>query len=98
MFPSPSTDGKQVVFMSNRLGNWISERDGYRCIVAQRLEPATKKLLGEMFYVHRVHGARRSMMHYAIPTLARFTVARDKIVFSLAEHTGNISLAEFPVQ
>ncbi len=73
---------------------WISERDGWRCIAYRRLDPATKKPLGETSYVQHFHGARRSMMQLASTELCRLSIARDKIVFSLAERTGNIWMTE----
>jgi hypothetical protein len=75
---------------------WISERDGFRCLAARRLDSATKRPRGEMSYVLHLHGARRSMMHFRNPHMGRPAVARDKIVFSLAERTGNIWMMQLP--
>jgi len=47
-----------------------------------------------MFYVWLLHSARRSMIHFAVGGTARPSVARDKIVFALAERTGNIWMTE----
>ena len=97
----PVTDGtaldREVAWSPD--GNvlyWISERDGFRCLAARRLDPATKRPRGEMFYVLHLHGARRSMMHFRNPNIGRPAVARDKIVFSLAERTGNIWMMKLP--
>jgi Tol biopolymer transport system component len=97
----PVTDGtaldREVAWSPD--GNvlyWISERDGFRCLAASRLDPATKRPLGEMFYFLHLHGARRSMMHFRNPNMGRPAVARDKIVFSLAERTGNIWMMKLP--
>jgi Tol biopolymer transport system component len=73
---------------------WISERDGWRCIAYRRLDPATKKPLGETGYLQHFHGARRSMMYLPFILQCRLSIARDKIVFSLAERTGNIWMTE----
>jgi hypothetical protein len=73
---------------------WISERDGWRCIAYRRLNPATKRPLGETSYLQHLHGARRSMMYLANIINCRPSIGRDKIVFSLPERTGNIWMAE----
>jgi hypothetical protein len=46
---------------------FLSEREGFRCILAQRLDPATKRLLGEAFPVRHFHTARRSLMTIGDP-------------------------------
>jgi serine/threonine protein kinase/Tol biopolymer transport system component len=43
-----SPDGKSLYFTSNR--------DGHRCLWAQRLDPTSKRPLGEPFPVHHLHG------------------------------------------
>jgi serine/threonine protein kinase len=71
---------------------FLSRRDGFRCLWSQRLDPRTKKPLGKPELMMHFHDARRSMMH------ARFNqfdlaVARDKLLLTLAERTGNIWLS-----
>jgi Tol biopolymer transport system component len=73
---------------------WISERDGWRCIAYRRLNPATKRPVGEASYLQHFHGARRSMMYMAAIIYCRPSIGRDRIVFSLAERTGNIWMTE----
>jgi dipeptidyl aminopeptidase/acylaminoacyl peptidase len=95
------TDGRSIDRLASWSpdGNvlyWISERDGWRCIAYRRLDPATKKPLEEMSYIQHFHGARRSMMPLASIEQCRLSIARDKIVFSLAERTGNIWMTELP--
>jgi hypothetical protein len=75
---------------------WLSERDGYRCLVFQRLDPATKRRRGPMEYLRHFHAARSSLLDFPNPNMARPAVARDKIVFSLAERTGNIWMTDLP--
>jgi Tol biopolymer transport system component len=91
----PITDGRGLDRLASWAPNgnvlyWISERDGWRCIARRSLHPATKKPLGETSYAQHFHGARRSMMYFPAILECRVSVARDKIVFSLAERTGNI--------
>jgi Tol biopolymer transport system component len=97
----PITDGRGMDRLASWSpgGNvlyWISERDGWRCIAYRRLDLATKKPLGDTSYVQHFHGARRSMMPLGSIEQCRLSIARDKIVFSLAERTGNIWMTELP--
>jgi Tol biopolymer transport system component len=94
----PITDGKAI----DRYADWspdgkllyfLSEREGFRCLWAQRLDPATKRPQGAAFPVYHFHHARRSLMAMGDPVNGQPTVARDKIVFAMAETTGNIWLA-----
>ena len=82
--PRWSSDGKVVYF--------ISDRDGFRCIWARRLEPATKKPLGAPFAVRHFHQWRLS----PVSNLAQIelAVARDKLVLPLQEQTGSIWMLE----
>ena len=95
------TDGKSM----ERLAAWapdgsalyfISEADGFRCIAARRLDPATKRPAGPVFFVFHSHNFRRSMMTFANVNMARLSISRDRIVFSLAERTGNLWMTKLP--
>jgi hypothetical protein len=71
---------------------FLSRRDGFRCLWSQRLDPRTKQPRGGPELLMHFHEARRSMMH------ARFNqfdvaVARDKLLLTLADRTGNIWLS-----
>ena len=72
---------------------FISDRDGFRCIWAQRLDPDTKRPVGEPFDVKHFHRARLSMLNVNL-ALLEISVARDRMVFCLGERTGNIWMAE----
>jgi eukaryotic-like serine/threonine-protein kinase len=82
--PRWSPDGNLLYF--------TSDRDGFRCIWAQRLD-RQKKPLGPAFEVYPLHSAVRSMMDVPVHML-EISIARDKMVFPLNERTGNIWLAE----
>jgi Tol biopolymer transport system component len=93
----PITDGQGV----ERYADWspdgntlyfLSERDGFRCIRGQRLDPVSKHPAGPPFDVYHFHHARQSL-GTGDPTLISPTVARDKMVFSMIETTGNIWMA-----
>ncbi len=80
-----SPDGNMLYF--------LSERDGFRCFWAQRLDRATKRPVGPAFAVYHFHQARRSLMPSQEVARIGFSVTRDKIIFSMAETNGNIWLA-----
>jgi Tol biopolymer transport system component len=79
--PRWSIDGNVIYF--------VSHRDGFRCLWAQRLNPKTKEPVGQQFGVYHFHNTRLSMMNVGLGLL-EIDVAKDKLVFNLAELTGNI--------
>jgi eukaryotic-like serine/threonine-protein kinase len=83
--PRWSPDGNLMYF--------ISGRDGFKCLWAQKLDPATKKPLGAAFAVHHMHGIRASMAE--IPAhYAAISVGQGKVVMPLADLKGNVWLLE----
>ena len=81
-----STDGHLVYFMS--------ERDGSRCLWAQRLDPATKRPDGPPFEVQPFHRAQIRSMGLWQPGSAGTALEGNTMVFSIVEATGNIWMAE----
>ena len=79
--PRWSPDGNLIYF--------TSERDGFRCIWAQRLDRALKRPAGAPFSVHHFHTSRRSLMNVGLGPL-EISVARNALVFNLGERTANI--------
>jgi serine/threonine protein kinase len=74
---------------------FFSARDGFHCLWAQRLDPATKKPKGEAFEIEHFHSARRSLA-YVGGGRRRLVSARDKLVFTMADRTANIWMSEVP--
>lgn len=68
---------------------FISDRDGYLCLWAQRVASHGKELVGTPFPVYHFHDARLSMANVDTGIL-EIGVAEDKIVIGLGELTGNI--------
>jgi Tol biopolymer transport system component/DNA-binding winged helix-turn-helix (wHTH) protein len=79
--PVWSPDGNTLYFMSNR--------DGFNCIWAQPLRPATKEPVGEPIAVYHFHRSRFSPGNVGLSHL-EMDIARDKLVISLGELNGNI--------
>jgi len=76
--PRWSPGGKLLYF--------ISARDGSNCIWAQRLDPVSKRPVGEAFAVYHFHDNQRKF--------DSFTSAHDRIVFARGEQTGSIWLVQ----
>ena len=83
--PYWSPDGKRIYFLSSR--------DGFRCIWARPLNPATARPTGPAYAVFHFHHAGRSIQTIR-PTSGEigFSVVRDGLLFTLADTTGNVWL------
>jgi hypothetical protein len=72
---------------------FLSWRDGFTCIWAQRLDPSSKKPAGESFPVYHSHSSRRSLSNVTAFDQG-ISVAGRRIAFVLGEQTGNIWMAK----
>jgi Tol biopolymer transport system component/DNA-binding winged helix-turn-helix (wHTH) protein len=79
--PRWSPDGNLLYF--------LSDRDDYFCLWAQRVLAPTKQPVGAPFPVYHFHNARLSAANLFL-NIAEIGVAKDKIIFGLGELTGNI--------
>jgi Tol biopolymer transport system component len=72
-----------------------SDRDGSPCLWAQRLDPATKRPTGGPLSIQHFHrrGLSWKNLYLGAPGIA---VARDRIVFNLGEHAGNVWMMDLP--
>jgi roadblock/LC7 domain-containing protein len=72
---------------------FFSDRDGFRCIWARAVDPATKVAKGEAFAVQHFHTARRSLRRIlgngGFPGLH---AAPGRLIFAFGELTGNVWL------
>jgi eukaryotic-like serine/threonine-protein kinase len=85
-YVSWSPDGSLLYF--------LSDRDGFRCIWAQPLDPITKRPVGKAFAVQHFHRARQSLMRLDRGDVIGVSVASGKLVFALGELSGNVWLSE----
>jgi eukaryotic-like serine/threonine-protein kinase len=72
-----------------------SDRDGSPCLWAQRLDPATKRPAGGPLSIQHFHsrGLSWKNLYLGAPGIA---AARDRIVFNLGEHSGNVWMMDLP--
>jgi DNA-binding winged helix-turn-helix (wHTH) protein len=80
--PQFSPDGNTLYFTSTR--------DGYLCIWAQRLNPATKHPLGPPFAFEHFHDAAGRTAAVVSLGISDLTVARDKILINLPQRHSDI--------
>ena len=67
-----------------------SDRDGFMCLWAQRVDASTKRPVGSPLAVFHSHNARFSLSDAAV-----LAVGRDRMLFDMGERTGNIWMAEW---
>jgi Tol biopolymer transport system component/DNA-binding winged helix-turn-helix (wHTH) protein len=79
-----SPDGNLLYF--------VSDRDGFLCIWAQRLESKTKRPVDRPFAVYHLHHTS-PRIHHNVGRVG-LAVARDKIVLALEELRGNVWMLE----
>jgi tricorn protease-like protein len=85
--PAWSADGRFLYF--------LSERDGFRCIWARPLDPATKRPTGEAFAVRHFHSARFSLRHVGSQGFRTgLSAGEGALVFSMGELKGNVWMEE----
>lgn len=86
------TDARVAWSPDANLLYFVSGRDGFRCIWAQRLEAETKRPVDRPFSVYHFHQTTPRISHNA--GRVGLAVARDKIVLALEEMRGNVWMVE----
>jgi Tol biopolymer transport system component len=89
------TDGKELDRETcwspdGNLLYFLSERDGFRCVWAQRLDPTTKRPKGDALPVFHSHRSRLSLRNYSDSGWSGLSMALDRLVFTMSERTGNV--------
>jgi Tol biopolymer transport system component len=83
--PTWSRDGKTLYFMSNR--------DGSNCLWAVRLDPTTKKPIGEPYAVRHFHASPRQYSDAVWPI---FSIGPDRIVIALEQVQSDLWMIQLP--
>jgi len=91
---SPETDPSAAWSPDGNLLYFSSDRDGYMCLWAQRLDPFTKHPRGPLFAVRHFHAPSQTM--YAPSFHCAPALAEDKIIVSLKERAGGIWMLQLP--
>ena len=87
------SDGLAAWSPNGNLLYFLSDRDGYRCIWAQRLEPGRKRPIGAPIEVYHLHFVGRSLVNMNLGDIG-LSVARNKIAIAVRETSGNIWLRQ----
>ena len=69
----------------------LSHADGNECLWAQRLDPSTKRTMGQAFPVHHIHTARINIVNHQAFGPA---ILPGGIIYGAREQTGNVWLVE----
>jgi hypothetical protein len=85
--PRWSADGGLIYF--------LSERDGSRCIWAQKLDKRTKKPAGEPFAVFHAHSARLNLNTGSDTGVHGLSIVHGQILVTMVERTGDLWLARW---
>ena len=83
--PVWSPDGNLIYF--------LSDRDGFRCIYGQRLEPQTKRPRGTPIAVRHFHQTSQSLLQ-TDPSSIALSLGGGLLVFGMNEAKGNIWISE----
>jgi hypothetical protein len=84
----PGTNSRPYWSPGGDLLYFTSTRDGSQCIWAQRLDPLTKRPVGDAFAVRHSHQAGNPAS--SRQSIIQFTVGANRLVYSLQDVTGNL--------
>ncbi len=93
------TDGRFAEYMPHwspdgALLYFYSDRDGNRCVWAQRMDHRSKRPIGTPFAVKHFHDARRSLKNVPLIELG-MSLTAARIVLNQREARGNIWMADY---
>ena len=73
---------------------FLSDRDGTRCIWAQRVDTSTRKPVGQPFAAHHIHQVRYYLNDVGDPAAVGLTVVNGQMYFAGFEIRSNVWMAE----
>jgi eukaryotic-like serine/threonine-protein kinase len=73
---------------------FLSDRDGTRCIWAQRVDAAARKAVGQPFAAHHIHQLRYYLNDVGDPAAVGLTVVNGQMYFAGFEIRSNVWMAE----
>ena len=73
---------------------FLSDRDGTRCIWAQRVDTSTRKAVGQPFAAHHIHQVRYYLNDVGDPAAVGLTVVNGQMYFAGFEIRSNVWMAE----
>ena len=73
---------------------FLSDRDGTRCIWAQRVDTSTRKPVGQSFAAHHIHQVRYYLSDVGDVSSVGLTVVNDQMYFAGFESRSNVWMAE----
>src|SRR5262249_12355426 len=73
---------------------FLADRDGNRCVWAQRVDPATHGPAGAPFAVHHAHQVRYNLSDIGDPASVGLSVANGQMFYASFELQANVWLAE----
>ena len=88
--PQLAPNGNTLYFTSNR--------DGFYCVWAQRLNPSTKQPVGAPFAIQHLHGLRFLPFGDAPLTAIELSVTRDGLIIALPDYRSDIWMLDLSRQ
>jgi Tol biopolymer transport system component len=73
---------------------FLSDRDGTRCIWAQRVDTSTRKAVGQPFAAHHIHQVRYYLNDVGDPAAVGLTLVNGQMYFAGFELRSNVWMAE----
>jgi len=72
---------------------FLSDRDGSRCVWAQRVDPATRQPVGAPFASHHAHQVRNNLSDVGDPAQVGLSVANGQMFYASFDLQSNVWLA-----
>jgi Tol biopolymer transport system component len=94
--PEGGSDSNPVWSPDGNVLYYVSTRDGWRCVWAQRLNPVTRGAEGPPWAVYHIHRASQALKQLELVTRIGLTLAGGKLIFAQAERSGSVHVTTYP--